>query len=177
AVAVAAGSSPAVAAAARETAEELVDQVLEHDGGLGLQDLAAVLQVRAEPPRADADVLPAQQALGLDAGIAVLGDLLELRINAQVNFRPEALVVQVDLGHIADPHSRQPNGRADLEVPDVVEFRGHIVAGSLADAELEPAVGQLGGEEDQREQAQNHEEPGSDLERASSAHGSGDPIT
>src|SRR5690348_9997407 len=87
----AASTAAAAAAAAREVGEELVDQVLEHDGGLGLQDLAAVLQVRAETAWADADVLAAEQALGLDACIAIFRNLAELRINVQMHLRPVAL--------------------------------------------------------------------------------------
>src|SRR5581483_6831938 len=145
------------AAAAREIGEELVDQVLEHDRGLGLQNLAAVLEIRAEAARADPDVLSAEQPLGLDAGVAIFRNLAELRINVQVHVRPEAVLVQADRGHVSDSHASHPNGRADLEVPDVVEFGRDVVARDLADAELEPAGGQLGGEKNERGEAQNHE--------------------
>src|SRR6185437_9672026 len=139
-----AAAAVAAAAAAREIGEELVDEILEHDGGLSLQNLATVLQVRAEAARADSDVLSAEQPLGLDAGIAIFRNLAELRINVQVHVCPVALVVETDSGYVSDPHSRHPNGRADLEIPDVVEFGGHGVAGDFAEAELEPAGGQLG---------------------------------
>src|ERR1700720_4279676 len=45
---------------ARVAREELVDQTLEHDGGLGLVDMPALLEVAVEPSGADADV-PAPQ--------------------------------------------------------------------------------------------------------------------
>src|ERR1700674_6125790 len=73
------GLALAVAATlARVVREELVDQTLKHNGGLGLVNAAAVLEVAVEPSGADADVLAAEQPLCLDAGEAVLGNLLVL---------------------------------------------------------------------------------------------------
>ena len=64
-----------VRALARHVGEELVDQALEHDRRLCELDLTALLQEGFRAARADADVLAAQQSRGLDAGVAVLGDL------------------------------------------------------------------------------------------------------
>src|SRR5437762_10397471 len=70
---------------ARVVREELVDQTLEHDGGLSLLNAAAVLEVAVESSGADADVFAPEQPLGLDAGVAVLGNLVVLGVDAQAD--------------------------------------------------------------------------------------------
>src|ERR1700730_936309 len=77
----------AVAAAlARVAREELVDQTLQHNGGLRLLKSAALLEVAVEPSGAEADVLAAEQPLGLDAGEAVVGNLVVLQVDAQADY-------------------------------------------------------------------------------------------
>src|SRR5438270_4328334 len=159
----------AVAALARIVREEFVDQALEHDGGLRLLDAAAVLEIAVEPARAEADVLAAEQPGRLDAREAVLGNLVVLRIDTQCDDRLVLLRVVADPGNLPDAHPRHGHGGAHLEVADVVELGGHVIA-ELRAAELQSARRQLGREEQQRGEAQQHEQAGSDLEGSIGAH-------
>src|ERR1700730_15219296 len=123
------GLALAVAATlARVAGEELVDQTLQHNGGLSLLNAAALLEVAVEPSGADADVLAAEQPLRLDAGKAVLGNLLVLWVVAQADYGLVVLGIKADGRHLAHPHPRHGHGGAHLEVADVVEFGGHVIA-------------------------------------------------
>ena len=89
--------------------------------GLGLIDLTAVLQIGVRPAGADADVLAAEQPLRLDAREAVVGDLVELRVEAHGDHRLVVLGSK-RMSHFADAHPRHGDGRPDLEIADVVEL-------------------------------------------------------
>src|SRR4029077_255646 len=99
-----------VAALARVVREELVDQALEHYGGLRLLDAAAVLEIVSKPAGADAEELAAEQPARLDAREAVLGDLVVLRIDAQVDDRLVLLRVVADPGKLPDSYPRNRHG-------------------------------------------------------------------
>src|SRR6267143_5359158 len=169
----------AVAVAAtltRVAREEFVDQTLEHDGGLSLVNAAAVLEITVESPGADADVLAAEQPLSLDAGVAVLGDLLVLGVDAQADHGLVVLGIKADALQLAHVHPCHGHGGAHLEVTDVVELGAHVIAG-LRRAELHTARRQLRGEKQQRGETQQHEQAGSDLERSIGTHGFKSPVT
>jgi hypothetical protein len=59
-------------------------------------DLTALHEEGFRPTGADADIFTAQQAGGLDAGVAVVGDLLVLVLDAQQRFGLEVLGVESD---------------------------------------------------------------------------------
>jgi hypothetical protein len=61
------------------------------------------------------------------------------------------------------------NGRADLEIPDVVEIGGDVVAG-LGGVQLQTAVGQLGGQEEQPRETQQHKQAGADFQSTIRLH-------
>src|SRR5258708_6219860 len=84
---------------ARVVREELVDQILEHDGGLSLVNTAAVLEVAVEPSGADADVLAPEQPLCLDAGEAVLGNLVVLGVDAQASRHRDRKSTRLNSSH------------------------------------------------------------------------------
>src|SRR5205814_10546223 len=111
------------AALVREIREQLVDQTLEHNGRLGLLYPAAFLEAGVRTARAKADVLAAQQTLRLNTGEAVVRNFVVLVVDTQHHNRLEGLGIEVDLVHIAHAYPSDRNGRAHLEVPDVVELR------------------------------------------------------
>src|ERR1700730_807851 len=123
------GLALAVAATlARVAREELVDQTLQHNGGLSLLNATAVLEVAVEPSGADADVLAAEQPLRLDAGEAVVRNLVVLWVHAQPEPRLVVLGIKADTRDLAHAHPRHGHGRAHLEVADVVELGAHVIA-------------------------------------------------
>src|SRR6516225_11996045 len=69
-------------AAARVVGKELVDDALEHNGRLCLIDVAAILEEGVRTSGTQADVFAAEQPLRLDAGEAVIRNLVVLRIDA-----------------------------------------------------------------------------------------------
>src|SRR6185369_4842029 len=99
------------AALVRETCEQLVDQALQDNGRLRLINAAAVLEVGVRATRAEADVLATEQALRLNAGEAVIGNLVVLLVNAQADHRLEAFGVEANGVHLTNPHPRHGNGR------------------------------------------------------------------
>src|SRR5881227_1099789 len=161
AAAVAARALALAATLARVAREELVDQTLEHDGGLSLLNAAAVLEVAVESSGADADVFAPEQPLGLDAGVAVLGNLVVLGVHAQADHGLVVLGIEADALHLAHAHPRHGHRGAHLEVTDVVELGAHVIAGPRG-AELHTARRQLRGEKQQRGETQQHEQAGSD---------------
>src|SRR5690349_7478776 len=88
-----------------EAGEELVDEALEHDGGLRLIDVAAVLEKGVGAAGVQADVLASEQALRLDARKAVIGNLFELRIDPHADYRLVDLGVVADAFHLAYAHA------------------------------------------------------------------------
>src|SRR5437868_4188714 len=74
-----------------EAGKQLVDQTLQHNGRLGLLDPAAVLEIRVRATRAETDVFPPQQPLGLDAGKAVIRNLVVLLVDPRRHYRLERL--------------------------------------------------------------------------------------
>ena len=62
---------------AREIGEELVDQRLEHDRRLGELDLTVLFEESFGAARTYPHILATEQALGLDAGVAVIRDTIE----------------------------------------------------------------------------------------------------
>src|SRR3569833_1558772 len=153
----------------RKIRKQLVDQALEHNGRLGLLDPAAVLEVGVRAARTEADVLAAEQTLCLDAGEAVIRNLVVLVVNSQYDNRLEGLGVEEYLAHIADPHPGDRYVLTDLEIPDVVEFRRDVVP-RLRARELQPRGGQLGGEEKQRREPQGDEHSRPDFQCSIGTH-------
>ncbi len=133
-------------------------------------DLTAFLQIGFRATRPDADVLAAEQALRLDAGVAVFGNLVVLRIDAQRHRGLVILRVEADALHFPDAHAGHTNGRTGLEIPDIVELGRDVIAG-LGAAELETAARELRGEEEQGGEAEQHEQAGADFQGAIGAHG------
>src|SRR5262249_38192579 len=125
-------------ARARVVGKELVDDALQHDRRLCLIDIAAVLEEGVGTSRAEADVLAAEQSLGLDAGVAVIGNLVVLRIEAHRYHRLEVLGIEADRRHLAEAHTRHGDRGPHLEVADVIESRRHVKA-SLGAAKLQAA--------------------------------------
>src|SRR5690242_7464639 len=70
-----------------EAREQLVDEALEHDRGLRLVDVAAVLEKGVGASGIQANVLAAEQTLRLDAREAVIGNLFVLRIDPHADDR------------------------------------------------------------------------------------------
>src|SRR3569833_3067250 len=99
----------------RKIRKQLVDQALEHNGRLGLLDPAAFLEVGVRAARTEADVLAAQQALRLNAGEAVIRNLVVLVVDTQHDNRLEGLGVEVDLVLISHAYASDSNGRTHLE--------------------------------------------------------------
>src|SRR5205823_541853 len=84
------------------------------------------IEVAVESSGADADVLAAEQPLGLDAGVAVLGDVVVLRVDAQAGYGLVVLGIEADALHLAHVHPRHGHRGAHLEVTDVVELGAHV---------------------------------------------------
>src|SRR5690348_1380418 len=117
------------ALATRVVGEELVDQTLEYDRRLRLVYAAAILEIGVETPRAQANVLAPEQPLRLDARIAVLGNLVVLRIDTHGDHGLVVLGIEADARHLAEAHARHRYRGSHLEIADVVECGGHVVAG------------------------------------------------
>ena len=76
--------------------QELADHLLQHDGRLRDLQLARFFQVGIGPARAEADVLAAQQSGREDAGIGIIGNLVEPRVNAHAHHGIEPFIVNDD---------------------------------------------------------------------------------
>src|ERR1700730_12401092 len=171
------GLALAVAATlARVVREELVDQALQHNGGLSLTLASPFLEVAVEPSGADADVLAAEQPLRLDAGEAVVGNLVVLGVDAQVEYGLVVLGIKADARDLAHAHPRHGHRGAHLEVADVVELGAHVIA-RFHTAELHTVRRQLRGQKQQRGETEQHKQAGSDLERSIGTHGFKSPVT
>src|SRR5690349_24049483 len=108
-----------VATLVRHVGEELVHQALEHDRRLRELDLTAFLEEGFRAARADADVLAAQQASRLDAGVAVVRYLGVLVFDTQSNCRLVVLGIESDGLDAADGHTGHGHRRAGLEIADI----------------------------------------------------------
>src|SRR5215207_8892989 len=144
--------------------EELVHQAFQHDRGLRELDLTAVFQIGFRAARAQADVFPAEQALGLDARVAVLRNFVESRVDPHLDRSLVILRVEMNRLHLADAHSGHADRRAWFEIADVVEFGGDVIALRGATAELQSAARQLRSQKEQRSEAEKHEQAGADFE-------------
>src|ERR1700678_454420 len=131
--------------ALREVRQQLADQVLEHERGLREIDLILVLEKGVGAAGSQADELAAEKTLSVDARVAVRGNLVVTGIQAHEHHRLVFPQIQIDTGDASHLHAGHGYRRADLEVTDIVEFRGDLVVRGAA--EVQAAAGDLGGEE------------------------------
>ena len=101
--------------------------------------------------------------------VAVIRYLLELRVDSQHDHRIERLRVKAHGLDLAHGHPGDRHGRPGFQIAYIGELRLNVIAALVA--ELQAASRQLGGKEKQRCEAEQHEQSGSDLERAIGAHG------
>ena len=118
----------------RLAVHELADQVLKHNGGLGVGDLVTGFPVGVAVASLDADVLVAEQPAGHDLERAVIGEMVAI-VHVERDGGLVGLVVEVDALDAADDHAGALDGRLGLEAANVLELGLHLVTTATTEAE------------------------------------------
>src|SRR5581483_619906 len=112
--------------------EELTDELLQHDGRLGMGDAPAIGEHLRIAPGIEPDVHLAQQTRRQDGGDRVLGELVAA-VDVHGDERLVGLAIELDRLHPPDRHPRGFHGGPELETADILEVRFEAIAGRRAD--------------------------------------------
>src|SRR5882672_9430093 len=135
-------------------AEDILrQQLLEIDGRLDLTDLAVRPDDLVRAPRADADVLLADQPLCLDRGDRVL---LELDARLHPEGDPGLVVGQADRLDPADLDPRDLHARAGFEPAHRRKVDGHVVALAAQERDLTEADREIAERHDPQNDEDSH---------------------